>query len=431
MRRILPGTIIVLLLLGTAALSAKPQTEADREANLKSFDVVWQRIKDRHWDPTLGGLDWEAVKQELRPRMEKVASKQEARALLREMLGRLKQSHFDVFPTDAYEERDSAIGEAGRDGTAGIHARVLGGVPLVTRVEEGSAAEKLGVRPGWEILRIQGQDLAPRLAALRQQHASSTLLEYTLAWAIMLPLSGKVGDTVTVQFRDGQDQLRDLEITFGQRSGEKFQPAGLPPRYVQFERRWLGTDIGYLRFNTWIDPARLTKEFSAALDEFRSARGIIIDLRGARGGLGALTGSFAGWFLQQPGATLGTMILRPGKAPIAVKPQGLVHAGELAILVDGLTRSAGEIFTGGLQDLERARVFGSRTAGAVLPSVIEKLPNGDSFQYAIADYVSNKGRRLEGAGVLPDVEIIPTRAQLLAGTDPVLDAAAAWIRPKK
>jgi carboxyl-terminal processing protease len=94
--------------------------------------------------------------------------------------------------------------------------------------------------------------------------------------------------------------------------------------------------------------------------------------------------------------------------------------------VDGLSASTSEIFAGGLQDLGRARVFGTPTAGAALPSVIEKLPNGDGFQYAIANYTSEGGKVLEGRGVIPDVVVAPTREALLAGHDPVLEAALSW-----
>ena len=68
------------------------------------------------------------------------------------------------------------------------------------------------------------------------------------------------------------------------------------------------------------------------------------------------------------------------------------------------------------------------TAGAALPSMIEKLANGDGFQYAIANYLSEGGGALEGVGVTPDVEIIPRRDELLQGKDPALEAALAWIR---
>ena len=67
------------------------------------------------------------------------------------------------------------------------------------------------------------------------------------------------------------------------------------------------------------------------------------------------------------------------------------------------------------------------TAGAALPSLFEKLPDGDGFQYAIANYISEGGRSLEGLGVTPDVETPITREALLAGKDPALDAAVAWI----
>jgi carboxyl-terminal processing protease len=77
--------------------------------------------------------------------------------------------------------------------------------------------------------------------------------------------------------------------------------------------------------------------------------------------------------------------------------------------------------------LKRGRVFGTRPAGAALASVITKLPNGDGFQYAIANYISQGGQPLEGIGVKPDEEVKLTRHQLLEGQDPVLDAAVSWI----
>jgi carboxyl-terminal processing protease len=85
----------------------------------------------------------------------------------------------------------------------------------------------------------------------------------------------------------------------------------------------------------------------------------------------------------------------------------------------------------GLKDLGRARIFGTRTAAAALPSLFEKLPNGDGFQYAIANYVSEGGQPLEGLGVTPDVEASVTRQALLAGKDPALDAAVEWIESQK
>ena len=99
-----------------------------------------------------------------------------------------------------------------------------------------------------------------------------------------------------------------------------------------------------------------------------------------------------------------------------------------ALMGMGLTS---EIFAGGLKDLKRARIFGTRTAAAALPSIIERLPNGDGFQFAIANYLSEGGKPLEGLGVIPDVEAPPTREALLQGKDPAQDAAVHWIESQR
>ena len=59
------------------------------------------------------------------------------------------------------------------------------------------------------------------------------------------------------------------------------------------------------------------------------------------------------------------------------------------------------------------------------------MPNGDGFQYAVGNYVSEGGKPLEGEGVEPDVEVKLTRAALLAGRDSVLEAALQWIQGTK
>jgi carboxyl-terminal processing protease len=125
------------------------------------------------------------------------------------------------------------------------------------------------------------------------------------------------------------------------------------------------------------------------------------------------------------------MFLRTAKIKFVVFPRPAPFLGRLAILVDGCSASTSEIFAGGMQDLKRARVFGMRSAGAALPSMFERLPNGDGFQYAIANYISEGGKQLEGAGVIPDETAGPTRRELLGGHDPALDRALAWIESSK
>jgi carboxyl-terminal processing protease len=122
------------------------------------------------------------------------------------------------------------------------------------------------------------------------------------------------------------------------------------------------------------------------------------------------------------------MITRDGSLHFSLNPRPEPFTKPVAVLVDELSMSTSEILAGGLKDLARARIFGTKTPGAALPSRVDVLPNGDGFQYAFANYIAVGGKPLEGLGVTPDVETPVTRAALLAGRDPAVDAAVSWIR---
>jgi carboxyl-terminal processing protease len=97
--------------------------------------------------------------------------------------------------------------------------------------------------------------------------------------------------------------------------------------------------------------------------------------------------------------------------------------------MDNTSASTSEVFAGGLQAIGRAHIFGQRSMGAVLPSLMDELPNGDVLQHAFADFVlSETGVRLEGRGVTPDGVVDVARADLLEGHDRVLEAAIEWIK---
>ena len=63
-----------------------------------------------------------------------------------------------------------------------------------------------------------------------------------------------------------------------------------------------------------------------------------------------------------------------------------------------------------MQSIKRARVFGTRTAGGVLPAVLERLPGGDVLQDAIGDFTTAAGERIEGRGVIPRPSVIHAHA---------------------
>ncbi len=413
---------------GAASPEWRLLTEEERRHNEESFDYIWTTVRDKHWDPTLGGLDWQAVNDELRPRAASAQSMAEARAVMGEMLARLGQSHFGIFPAHLYEDVGGQDDPEARLGSTGLHVRVVAERALVVALDPDSPAAGLGVKPGWEIRKVSGEDVRPRLQEIAAELQGKTYLDYLLARSVERRLRGDVGASVRVRLLDAQGRERDLDLGLTPPRGRRSTFGNLPPNHVWFETRVLEGGIGYIAFNFFLDPAGVMKEFGAAMEAYASAPGVVLDLRGNGGGIGAMAMGVAGWFVADQGSQLGTMSTREGKVNFAITPRLNAYRGPVAVLVDGLSASTTEILAGGLQDLGRARLFGTPTAGAALPSNIERLPNGDGFQYAIANYVSHGGQVLEGHGVMPDEVVAPTREALIAEGDPILAAALAWLR---
>jgi carboxyl-terminal processing protease len=412
-----------LLLVAALAATAYAQSEDLRRVNLESFDYVWKTIRDKFWDPKLGGLDWAGVRDQLRPEMEKARTPEEARAVLDRMLGLLKVSHCAVLPTEAAL---SVSGEGG-PGTLGVDVRIIGDRALVTSVERDSPAARARIETGWEVTRVGSAAIAPVIATLDKTYSTSTLRQLMLSRAVDQRLHGGIGQSATVGFLDGAGRNVERKMTFAQPPGTITQFGFLPPMYVAMESRRVRPDIGYFSLNVFLDPAKVMDAFGKAVESCADCHGFILDVRGNPGGIGAMAMGLAGWFVNKAGERLGTLYLRDSTLNFVIYPRAETFNGPLAVLVDGASASTSEILAGGLQDLGRARVFGSRTAGAALPSVIEMLPNGDGFQYPVANYVSEGGKVLEGRGVIPDTVAEPTREALLRHEDTALDAAIEWI----
>ncbi len=390
-------------------------------------------IRDKHWQTKPGGLDWQAIHDEFRPKIEAADSMDAARAVMNQMLGRLHQTHFGIVPADLYSNVDTSHGG---EATAGIDVRVVGAQVLVTSVEPASSAALEGVRPGWEILKIAGAELAPVVAKLNETYAGSTLRDLMLRRTILARLDGGADESLAVEFLDGAGRHVSKMLALANPKGDLVQFGYLNPMHVWFNSSRVGAAEPRVASATWLStlsstPQRLMTGFGDAIESCKTCDGFIIDLRGNPGGIGIMAMGMAGWFIAQPDQKLGTLYMRDNTLKFVVNPRLGTFSGPLAILVDGASASTSEIMAEGLKDLGRARIFGTHTAGAALPSLFEKLPDGDGFQYAIANYISEGGQPLEGLGVTPDVETPITRAALLAGKDPALDAAVAWIKQPK
>ena len=391
-------------------------------ARQESFEIVWRTVRDKHFDPTLGGLDWNKVREQYEPRAETAKTDHEFYDVLRQMLGELHQSHFNIIPPEAIVQDDSP---EPKGGGIGIDLRLIEGQATITRVDSSSKAALAGLRPGFIITKIDDSTTEKVIGSFAKSKESPAITALRITRALLARVGGDPETTVRINYLDKLNRPHDVSIVRERLKGEMSPRFGnFPPQYTEFETKRLAGGIGYIRFNVFV--VSLTDRIRAAIHGMTDSPGIIIDLRGNPGGVGVMASGIARE-LEKRKISLGTMHMRSGHINFAVNPQENPYLGPVVVLTDGGSASTSEIFASGMQENGRALVVGERTAGAALPSVFQKLPTGALFQYAIGDFKTPKGTLIEGRGVAPDVEVKLTRRSLLEGRDVQLDAAIEQI----
>ncbi|HKA20062.1 MAG TPA: S41 family peptidase [Blastocatellia bacterium] len=424
-------TLVLLFLIsfGAGAQNTRPQVvggvPAETRADLRqeTFDIVWRTVKEKHFDPTLGGVDWDKVREQYAPRAAAAKTDNELYGILRQMLGELHQSHFNIIPPEAVVEDDS---REPKGGSIGIDLRLIDGLPTITRVDPQSKAAIGGLRPGFVIKKIDDTTSDKIIETFAKSKEPQAMVSLRITRTFLSKINGAPDTRVRIAYLDEKDQLREVSVIREKLKGEMSERLGnFPPQYTEFETKRLADSIGYIRFNVFA--MSLMERIKSAIGGMKDAPGIIIDLRGNPGGLGGMSIGIAG-VLGKERTSLGTMHMRSGHQNFAVFPQANAYLGPLVILTDGTSASTSEIFAAGMQELGRAVVVGERTLGAALPSLFQKLPTGALFQFAIGDFRTPKGTLIEGQGVTPDKEVKLTRRALLEGRDPQLEAAIEQVR---
>jgi carboxyl-terminal processing protease len=316
-------------------------------------------------------------------------------------------------------------------GECGFRVRVIDRRAVVVKVLPDSPGEEADIQRGWELLTAGDSELPSFIEKLAAEYAGSLTLTSKLSMAASGKLRGEVGDELSLRFLDGEGGERELSLRLAEPRGHKAIFSNLPPAWIDIQSERLSGDIGYISLSIFMDPTFTMGEFNKAMTSFQDCHGVVLDLRGNGGGIAGMAPGLAGWFVQESDRSLGQMITRDSHLNLQVRPRVTAFGGPLAVLVDGLSASTSEFLAAGLQDLGRARVFGSRSAGAALVANMIRLPNDDGFEYAFADYESTGGGRIEGNGVVPDVETPYSRAALLADEDAALAAAIAWINESR
>jgi carboxyl-terminal processing protease len=416
---------------GVPTAGVRPES-IDNAVAVATFDSVWSIVRQTYVDTAFVSSTWNSAHASLRPRALAITTRAGLDSLLGDMLGRIHDSHFYLIPASVASEVKSD--DDGGNGTTGMSVRIVGDGALVWRVENGSPAALAGIRPGQSVRRVNDRivrESVKKVMSLADAPRQRALSD--LDFKLNGPLSPPAGDSVHVSLVgiDGKSFERTLVAIPKKGTISKF--GNLPPiaGVVNVDRRLAGGThcaAGIVGFNIWLPI--LAPELEQAVRNLADCDGIVIDLRGNPGGVGAMVMGFGGFFVPSP-VSLGTMRTRDLTLNFAINPRRVgsgPYGGPVAILVDAMSASTSEIFATGMQRIGRARVFGQKSAAAALPALMNGLPSGDVFVHAVADFTDPRGGRIEGAGVIPD-EIVPlTEADLSRNIDAPLEAAVKWIQ---
>ena len=400
-----------------------------------TFEAAWDVVRTKHYDPTLGCLDWPALRLRYGTVAAKAKTPAEAYGAIRDMLAHLGQSHFALVADDEPGPRG--------DGRLPLTVRWIEGAPVVTasRAFDGPAvvtrtlpggrphlSRRRGtpgaVPPGSVVVSIDGQDVA---AAAREAAARDGVgtEPFRIRRALDALTACAPGTTVAVTIRPPlEEATRTHRVRCVAEAGQTVSLGHLRNVPTRVDARMVpGTKVGAIAFNVWMLP--MVPRIEAALAKLRheGAKAVVLDLRGNPGGVGAMAVPVARLFLRD-GGNLGKLRFRDFEQTFEVAPNPNAFDGPLAILVDEGTASTSEIFTMGMQALGRAVVVGGGpSAGAALPSLIEGLPGGARLQFVVGRYEAPGGGEAEGTGVVPDVRVVERASAFARGEDPVLDAA--------
>jgi carboxyl-terminal processing protease len=404
---LLAGLALSALLTIGVAPSSLGQTAANAVAQPASdgrvFDEAWRLIRDNFYKRDLA-IDWERIKQSLRPDYDRAKSPEERTAVINRMLDRLGASHtrlytkanpayyqlMDIFAQGLRQELPRLFpgGKVVYPGI-GIFTRDLSGKVFVSGLLEGLPGAQAGLLVGDEILSADGQP-----------------------FAAVESFRSKVGKPVELRIRRSPDAA-PMVVTV---KPELIQPN---EAFLTAQRRSArlievaGKRIGYIKI--WSYAGRQYQEALAeelASGKLKDADAVIWDLRD---GWGGAQPSYLDIF--NPRGPVMTLKDRDGEEDVV----NFRWRKPVTLLINAGTRSGKEVLTFGFKKYGYGEVIGERTAGALLAARAFLLSD-DSLMIIAVDDVAVDGERLEGRGVDPTIRV-PFDLPYAAGRDPQLDRA--------
>ena len=247
-----------------------------------------------------------------------------------------------------------------------------GGVLLVDVYDNG-AGYQAGLRSGDRVVNVDGRDI--------------TDMELSSAVAL---IKGDKGTSVTLEVIRGTERLtfsavRDV----------------VEAKTVSYTL--LDNNIGYLSISQFEEVT--TKEFKAAVEDLQSQgmKGLVIDIRNNPGGLLDTVVGMLKYMLPD-----GLIVYTEDKQGNRKEYKGQDNDEfnlPLAVLVNGNSASASEIFAGAIQDYGKGTIIGTQTYGKGIVQTVKPLTDGSAIKFTIAKYFTPKGQDIHGKGVTPDIVV--------------------------
>lgn len=262
-----------------------------------------------------------------------------------------------------------------------------GGVLLVDVYDNG-AGYQAGLRSGDRVVNVDGRDI--------------TGMELSSAVAL---IKGDKGTSVTLDVIRGTERLTFSAVR-----------DAVEAKTVSYTL--LDNNIGYLSISQFEEVT--TKQFKAAVEDLQSQgmKGLVIDIRNNPGGLLDTVVGMLKYMLPD-----GLIVYTEDKQGNRKEYKGQDNDEfnlPLAVIVNGNSASASEIFAGAIQDYGKGTIIGTQTYGKGIVQTVKPLTDGSAIKFTIAKYFTPKGQDIHGKGVTPDMVV---EYDTDADVDTQLDAA--------